>query len=200
MAKGKKQGAPSRAEQVEETVIGGAEETLPPTIAGEQHRPEGLRSQLLGVEQELQIFAGGRRVADMELDRVTGVAHLPRDDAPSFLVVAEHGAHEKIAPPEMTLVLVDDGADEQALLEQFLVLVGHLRAQVSEHVDRGLTAQFENQVLLGFGDQKRLAERTATLADDEVGLDVTRDRHAYAALGDDVAIADQSVVAGLARP
>ena len=83
-----------------QVVVRRAEETLAAPVAGEQHRPEGILLQLLGVEQKLQVFTGGFRIADLELDRLPDLAQFAREDAAAFLVLPEYAADEKITPPE----------------------------------------------------------------------------------------------------
>ena len=137
-----------------QVVVRRAEETLAAPVAGEQHRPEGILLQLLGVEQKLQVFTGGFRIADLELDRLPDLAQFAREDAAAFLVLPEYAADEKITPTEMILVFVDDGPDEKAVAQQLFLIVRQVLSDFPQDF-RGLAPpEFEDEMIFRPRDQQ----------------------------------------------
>ena len=101
----------------------GTEQGLSTAVAADEHGTEGVAVQLLPVQKQLQIFMRGSRIADLELDRLTGPYHGTDGNRPIGLVGTKNGTDQKIATAEMITMFVNDESDQESVLKQFTFML-----------------------------------------------------------------------------
>lgn len=94
-------------------VVRFAEQSFAATAATEQQRAK-RRSRMfraISCQQEMQILAGGLRVAQMELDGLPFLHDVADRNGPGFLIRSHEVAHEEISSPEAAPVFIDHDPD-----------------------------------------------------------------------------------------
>src|SRR5581483_978849 len=171
LAHGEEAGQRQRAEQRLHgagVVVGLVEQPGPAAVAAEEECPRGAgRALASGVLQEqAEVLVGRAGVADVELHRLADADAVAEDQGAALTVQAEDVADQEVAAAERVLVLVDDQADVRALPDELLVARAQLLPELLELDRRGLATQLQDGVLVGAGDDQRLADGPAALRDD----------------------------------
>ncbi len=174
---------PTSAENRPRVMIGPAKEARAPAIATEKER--GGRGRFvhlfINLQKCVQILIGGGRVAHMKLDRLPD-AHAVGDRQGAGRVVQAHDiADQKIAAAKSVLILADDAADVQAVLNQVPVARLEFLPNLLQLRQGCFAAQFQDDIFPGFGDDQRPADGAATLRNDAARLDRATHQHADSA-------------------
>src|SRR4051812_5490538 len=111
----------------------------------------------------------------MKLNRLADAAHFTGHNSADALIQTHDVADQEIAAPEMILVFADHCSQQQALGKKSFVSLGKSLRHFLEHLNGFAPAQLQNDVVFAFGDHQRLADRPATLADDEIDLHIAED-------------------------
>ena len=92
-------------------------------VAGEDQAAGGWRRVCVPVrlQERMQVLIGALGIADLELDGLADADAIGNGEGAGLPVEPEDVADQKIAALERALVLVNDEADVQPLLEKLLV-------------------------------------------------------------------------------
>src|ERR1043166_3761670 len=117
-------------------------------------------------EQLAKILIGRVGVANVELHgladaNVVGDAH-----GAGVPIDTDDVADEEVAALEAVLVLVDDQTDVHTVLDEVAFLTVEFLPELLELGERGLAAEFLDDVFVALGDDEVLADGPASLRDD----------------------------------
>ena len=126
----------------------------------------------------MQVLVGRRRVADVELHRLADAHAVGDGQGPGLAVQGEDVAHQEVAALKIALILVDHPANVQPLLKQVLLLRRQRLPQLLQLGQRRLAAQFEDEVVLGAGDDQMPADGPAALRHDRAQPERSLQQHA----------------------
>ena len=109
-------------------------------------------------------------------------------------------AHHKITPAKILLILVDDATEQHRMLGQLLIVRRQLGDHLLHHGQRGPAAQFKNNVPIGAGNCKGVANRAAALRHHGAQHEIAGQRHAHRAMVHNFVIDKEPAFAGLPAP
>src|SRR5665213_95318 len=119
-------------------------------------------------------------------------------DRPAFLIYADDVSDQEIAPAKLLAVFADGATDQQPVLQQLLLVVAHRGNDIPQRLHRGTAAKLLDDVIMRFGDDERLADRPAALADDGLDFDGAAETDADEAFVEGFIVAHQHVHPGVA--
>lgn len=155
-----------------------AKESLSSAVARDEEGGQRRVMELLAVEQELQVFMRGLRVAEMHLHSLAASWKFANCNGLLLFLNTKHISDDKVTTSKSLFARVNGAANEQAAGKELPLVLRQFAEHVTNGVERRSTVEPGQDIAVTFRDDDRMANRSAPLAHNGANIDVSRDREA----------------------